>query len=123
MVTTGHKRNIETIMQFEKNTEHPRTRNKTIVDYILKTNQSYSQIKCLEYCFDLNYIQDKPCNCTKSELGHVWMDCWIEQENKTIDSCTFKYKSKFYKNNLANVCAEYCPLECDSIEYDLTVLF
>ena len=94
--------------------------NKTIVDYILKTNQSYSQIKCLEYCFDLNYIHDKPCNCTKSELGHVWMDCWIEQENKTIDSCTFKYKSKFYKNNLANVCAEYCPLECDTVYYSVT---
>jgi len=94
--------------------------NKTIIDYILKTNQSYNQTKCLEYCFDLNYIQDKPCNCTKSNLGRVWMDCWIQQEYQNTTSCTFKYKSKFYEKNLALVCADYCPLECDTISYFVT---
>ena len=48
-----------------------------------------TNIKCLEYCFDLNYIQDKPCNCTKSELGHVWKDCWIEQENNDYQKHSF----------------------------------
>ena len=45
--------------------------NKTIIDYILNSSESYSQIKCLEYCFYLDYIQQNKCNCSPRELDNV----------------------------------------------------
>ena len=42
--------------------------NKTIVNKILSSDHSYTQVKCFELCFNLAYINSNPCNCT-STLG------------------------------------------------------
>ena len=94
--------------------------NKTIIDFILNSGESYSQVKCLELCFDLNYIEKNPCNCVNTSLGRVWQDCFFRQEKRARTSCTYTYKSQFYTNTLIQKCAEYCPLECDSTYYSVT---
>jgi hypothetical protein len=95
--------------------------NMTIIHYILNNGESYSQVKCLELCFDLKYIEKNPCNCVNSNLGNVWHDCFNQKEKKTRTSCTYIYKSQFYTNTLTEVCAQYCPLECDSTFYSVSV--
>ena len=95
--------------------------NRTIIDYILSIDQIYRQRNCLEVCFDLFYIQQNPCNCTNTSLGNVWKDCFIFKEKGKIDKCTFQKRTQFYRNNLIEKCSEYCPLECDSVSYSVSI--
>ena len=95
--------------------------NKTIIDHILNKNESYSQIKCLELCFDISYIETNPCNCTEAKLGSVWLDCWIQKENESKTGCTYNFKNDFYKKQIVEYCAHYCPLECDTTSYSYTL--
>ena len=94
--------------------------NKTIIDFILSTNETYSQIKCLQLCFDLNYIEKNPCNCTNTSLDRVWSDCFKQRERKNTSGCTYVYKAAFYEKTLTEKCSQYCPLECDSMHYELS---
>jgi hypothetical protein len=94
--------------------------NKTIINYILnKINITYKQKICLELCYDIDYINRNPCNCTNTSLGNVWKDCWINYENKLTErfGCTYKDKREFFKSSIIEKCEQYCPLECDSISY------
>ncbi len=46
---------------------------KTIIDYLKKTNRKYSQVECLNLCYNLNYNQTNPCDCflkSFDEEGH-----------------------------------------------------
>ena len=95
--------------------------NRTIIDYILSIDQIYRQRNCLEVCFDLFYLQENPCNCTNTSLGNVWKDCFIFKEKGKIDKCTFQKRTQFYRNNLIEKCSEYCPLECDSVSYSVSI--
>jgi len=92
-------------------------RNKTIIDYIQSKEEHYSQEKCLELCFDLIYIEKRPCGCSNGGLGNIWVNCWILQENSNHSGCTWNFKKEFYKNSILKECSQYCPLECDSIFY------
>jgi len=83
-------------------------------------NEQYTQVKCFELCFDLNYIETNPCNCTNATIGQVWNNCWIIGEKKNTTSCTFKDRAKFRSSRLIEECSKYCPLECDSISYEVT---
>jgi len=94
--------------------------NKTILDYIASLNEQYTQVKCFELCFDLNYIETNPCNCTNATIGQVWNNCWIIGEKKILTSCTFKNRVDFHNKNIKEICSKYCPLECDSISYEVT---
>jgi len=51
------------------------TKNKTIIDYFLTRNESYSQEKCLDLCFEVYYVNEKPCKCNHTDLGNVWNIC------------------------------------------------
>lgn len=46
---------------------------KTIVKHILTAGNIYTQQQCFKLCFDLYYLNDKPCNCTNAVLGNVWL--------------------------------------------------
>ncbi len=92
------------------------TKNKTIINYLMRENQSYSQEKCLDLCIALFYLNEKPCKCNHSDLGSVWDIC-----DKKDHFCTMNYKDNFTKNILVEMCSNYCPLECDSISFESTV--
>ena len=93
--------------------------NKTLINFIISNNQKYSQEKCLELCFDLDYIETNPCECGQVNLGDVWNKCWYYYEKKTRNSCTWKYKVNFYSKSILEKCSKYCPLECTSLSYDI----
>lgn len=97
--------------------------NKTIIDFIRKINDSYSQEKCFEWCFELNYLKEKPCNCTNVQLGEVWQKCYVSVSSNLKSSknvnCIWDYKSNFYSRHIVDECTQYCPLECTSISYNI----
>jgi len=96
-------------------------KNKTLIDYFLNRSLSYSQEKCLDFCFDLFYIQENPCECKESELGNVFEQCWVIKERASYSSCTWKYRTNFTKNDLVEKCSDYCPLECDSMTFSYSI--
>ena len=86
-----------------------------LYDYIINSGQKYRQQDCFELCLQQKFI--KNCNCffpgyqnlstqLKPCLNQTEFLCGIEQNyNFNLDEC---------KTN-------FCPLECDSIKYDLTL--
>jgi hypothetical protein len=88
--------------------------NKTIIDYILKLNRTYSQKDCFDLCSYMFTIKESDCNCTSSNLDQFFTDCYI---HKIKRPCTREYIKNFRKNNQIKICSEYCPLECDSMNY------
>lgn len=97
-------------------------KNKTLIDFIMNASQTYTRQRCVFYCFDLFYINENPCNCS-STIGNVWQDCFIERDQQNLTGCTFKYKSDFNLDNSIEKCFEYCPYDCKSISYSVSVSF
>jgi hypothetical protein len=95
--------------------------NKTLIDYIIGTNRSYSQKECLNMCFNLKYLEENPCNCT-SKLNQVYEKCFENYDYYSrVWNCSLKFRKKFSKNILDQECPLYCPLECDSVSYSVSV--
>lgn len=97
--------------------------NKTIVDYILKENRLYLQHNCFNLCSYLFALKNSACNC-KSSLNNFDKDCLRPDPydtNVTIEmkECISTYLKKFRKESQFNKCNEYCPLECDSMSYQI----
>ena len=95
--------------------------NRKIIDYFVREKIGYRQTRCFNLCFELKYIEENPCNCTNAKLGNIWLDCWIIKENKTVNSCSFKYKNNFYKKTIADFCSSYCPSECEYSTYSYMI--
>lgn len=89
--------------------------NKTLIQYILNKNQSYTQSKCINIYFALKYLTDNECGCGNATLDNVWSECFIRQEKRNQTGCTSMYRSRFYREtiSLQNYTDKYCPLECD----------
>ncbi len=50
--------------------------NKTIIDFMINTTIPYSQVNCLNLCFNMHYLMDNPCNCNNTTFASVWTDCY-----------------------------------------------
>ena len=87
-----------------------------LYDFILKSNKAYRQRDCIELCIQRNII--KKCNCYSLEIGDlntVKRPCL----NLTDLVCLLEQKSTFNGKECEK---HFCPLECDSIKYDLHLL-
>jgi hypothetical protein len=86
-----------------------------LYDYIINTGQTYRQQDCFELCLQKNTL--KNCNCYfpgVQNLRTTFGPCL----NMTDWTCL---SSQYYNFNLDDCQTNYCPLECDSIKYDLTL--
>lgn len=93
---------------------------RTIIDYFKTKNETYRQSNCFELCFDLDCLENSSCFCN-STLGNVWKECYINNRNNYTKNNIFDYRVNFYKNSLVEKCSKFCPLECDSISYDVSI--
>jgi len=89
--------------------------NKTIINFMKLNNIKYNQ----KYCFKLCPLieTNNRCNCTKNNTSlsiDVYKDCYSNE-------CYKKYVLDFEKIQTEK-CKDYCPLECDSITYALTLV-
>lgn len=93
----------------------PRTfqRNMTIINFMIKNNVPYSQVNCLELCFDMQYLIDNPCNCTNASLGNIWDNCYGRlNQISNYSSCTLNYKTSWYKQKLDENYADLNVIQC-----------
>ena len=51
----------------------------------------------------------------------MWIKCWMNKEKFNKESCTFQNKENFYKESILDKCSEYCPNECDTVKYSVSV--
>jgi hypothetical protein len=97
------------------------SKNKTLINFLEKSGRSYSQKQCFELCFNLKYFELNPCNCTFVPWDQVFAKCYasVEMYSK-LYNCSENFRTKFSENSFEQKCSEYCPLECNSIEYSLS---
>ena len=74
----------------------------------------------MELCFDLDCLENSECICN-STLGNVWRECYNYNQITRLKDTLEDYRLDFYKNSLVEKCSKYCPLECDSISYDVSI--
>jgi hypothetical protein len=87
--------------------------NKQIIDYLKSINRTLNRELCIDICFDLDYLEKNPCNCTEKQvnLGSVWNRCVLNENSK---KCSLNYYRNVYLKDLAN---EKCPQQCQMTTY------
>jgi hypothetical protein len=86
-----------------------------LYDFILKSNQTYRQIDCFKLCIQKEVI--KNCGCFYlSDLNLVEGTRPCLSLNESL--CAQKYSVEF---NIKECQLNYCPLECESFKYELTL--
>ena len=92
--------------------------NKTLIDYILKENREYSQNDCFFLCSSLFALEESNCGCN-STLDDFSKNCLrqFSSDETNIKKCVSEYLKDFRKNHQYGKCSQYCPLECDSMQY------
>jgi hypothetical protein len=92
--------------------------NKQIIDYLKSINRTLNRELCIDICFDLDYLEKNPCNCTEKQvnLGSVWNRCVLKGLKRTENSsqCSLDYFRNVYLKDLAN---EKCPQQCQMTTY------
>ena len=51
----------------------------------------------------------------------MWTDCFIKFEKSSSGNCTLKNKQGFFEKSILEKCLKYCPLQCDSFSYDISI--
>jgi len=92
--------------------------NQTIINYLKSKNYAYNQKDCISLCKNLKYNETSKCGCYLDSLDdEIFIKCY--KINSTIAKCIDKFLTSF-NTKIINECqSNYCPLECDSFEYDI----
>jgi hypothetical protein len=93
--------------------------NQTIINYLKEKKREYSQKECLYLCEKLKYKEINPCNFSLNYLDEDFYYIAYKSGNKTIIRCIESFSKEL--NNFESCSTLYCPLECDSLTYDLSV--
>jgi hypothetical protein len=92
-----------------------------LVKHILtKTSSSYRQKDCFDLCQTQYIIQS--CNLTSSPLGFPWELDFGNFSTKIYFDCAAKEYGNFINKNINEYCKLDCPLECNSIEFNIDVI-
>ena len=92
-----------------------------LVKHILaKTKSSYRQKDCFDLC-QTQYII-KSCNLTSSPLGFPWELDFGNFSTKIYFDCAAKEYGNFITKNIHEFCKLDCPLECNSIDFNIEVM-
>lgn len=128
MVTTGFETDVAITRHFISKLDFPYSNcvkdvskasgiSPVLVDHILdKLNASYDQEYCFLLCLQKMIIDE--CNCTNGKLPPYGDQPMCLTSSKI--SCMFKTVQDFSNRSLRDECLVYCPLECDSVEYDVS---
>ncbi len=88
--------------------------NKTIINYIQNKNRQYSQVDCFYLCQSLKFNKENNCGCTFEDLNDFLPKC----STSDGDECAYIFLSNLLSRDQFELCADYCPLECDSYSLD-----
>jgi len=92
---------------------------KTLINFFLKKKLEYSQKECERLRENLNFIETSQCNCSFDFDRDLYFECYKKQEENSEKRKCFKsyMKNLNHTNN-----SEYCPLQCDSYTYEISIL-
>ncbi len=90
-----------------------------MIEFFLKKNLKYSQKECERMDRNLNFIETSQCNCSIDFDRDLYFECYKKQEENSEKRKCFKsyMKNLNHTNN-----SEYCPLQCDSYTYEISIL-
>ena len=91
--------------------------NKTLINFMRKTSDSYYKLECDRLCRNLKNQEESGCNCIKTFDSSS--DC-SNSKNVTIKACYNQFLSDFQNSNVIKICSQYCPQECDSLSYSIS---
>jgi hypothetical protein len=84
---------------------------------LIRSNRVYRQEDCFYLCLQKRIIQ----NCGCYDLNYLKIDGSSPCLDKEEHLCTVNQYNLFKKSNVDDSCSTLCPLECDSVEYNLLV--
>ena len=96
--------------------------NKTVINYFIDNNRTYSQKDCIPLCRNLLAFEKSPCGCNVSYVT-ADIECILKNKRQLMDKTEHgKCLQDFLKELQFNYekCLNYCPLECDSITYSIS---
>ena len=86
-------------------------------DYFKANNKTYRQKDCIFFCFQKRVI----LNCSCYNLYHPRLfDATPCVSRRQVD-CVDRQYGLFKSSEIDEECLSQCPLECESIDYDLTI--
>jgi hypothetical protein len=112
-----------------KDVSHADAFDSELFKFILtNTSYSYTQKYCFDYCIGRELI--KQClQHVFNQTDHVqlnnWLNIWLlysSYSNSTTE-CFLKVYKSLTSHDVNKVCLRDCPLECDSIKYDVSISF
>ncbi len=96
--------------------------NKTLINFIESKNRLYTQTECIRLCQNLYFKENSDCDCIFDDIDkELWPTCYLGEEKSSVYKCTQKFIANFQENIKFEVCPNYCPLECDSFTYDISL--
>jgi hypothetical protein len=127
--SNGSEYDIKIKRTYDKKLEYPYndclndlskfTKNKTIINYMQKKNSLYTEKECIRLCGNLKYIEESYCNCSFKNLDdYPYKKC---RYNSELKDCYKKFMNILNNQDKDQICSEYCPLECDSFSYDISI--
>ena len=93
--------------------------NSDIFKYIITaTSYKYTQSDCFQYCFGREFRKSFNYTPKFQSVYDAWSE--IRKNSNVSNSILVSTYIEFVKGKLQEVCAPFCPLECDQIRYDLS---
>jgi hypothetical protein len=83
---------------------------------ILDQNLTYRQEDCFDLCLQKSNIEK--CGCC-----NLYFPCLFNKEfclNPTQVACVYQTYKNFINSNVNDLCSSMCPIECESMEIDVT---
>ena len=126
-ISVGFQTNIGVNRLFVKKKEEPYSDCKRVnssksesifVKKLIETGEAYRQADCFDFCVK-EYIFEK-CNCNHSESNHPdeLIDCHTKEELDCFSKISKNMNQSFLEDGN---CIKECPIECDSVQYQMTI--
>lgn len=92
---------------------------KTLIDLIKNHGSEYASQDCFELCYSKIYMESSGCGCQVDDVYKVLNKCFFKA-HPALRNCTYNFLSKYINKEINDICRSYCPLECDSMEYQIS---
>ena len=93
--------------------------NSEIYEFMINsTNYTYRQKDCFDYCMGKKLIDYCRINTELDKFDNIF----VAYINDEFELCKMEYTTLQFNHefNINKICGQYCPLECDSVEYEIT---
>ena len=84
--------------------------------FLIGLNRTYRQQDCFDLCLQKKIVENCSCYDMNYPMVYNSTPCKLDKSN-----CTQNVYKLFKNNKIDDSCLEQCPLECESIKYDVVL--